>query len=154
MIKTYSKLISSIVWNLLLLSVGAVIFSIGVKAFAIPQGLIMGGFSGVGLLAYYFTDMFSPGVWYFLVNIPVILTEGPGGDLPVQDPRRDVREVGRDLSPALCAVFAGDAGETDKFICERLDGPDFHANSALQAVWLNILTIQGFGYLLRSIKPH
>lgn len=73
MIKTYSKLISSIVWNLLLLSVGATIFSVGVKAFAIPQGLIMGGFSGVGLLAYYFTDLFSPGIWYFLVNIPVIL---------------------------------------------------------------------------------
>jgi uncharacterized membrane-anchored protein YitT (DUF2179 family) len=73
MIKAYRHLISSIVWNLLLLTLGAIIFAMGVRAFAIPQGLIMGGLSGAGLLIYYFTDMLSPGIWYFLVNIPVIL---------------------------------------------------------------------------------
>lgn len=73
MVKTYRNLISSIAWNLTLLTVGAFLFALGVKAFAIPQGLIMGGVSGVGLLVYYFTDMFSPGIWYFLVNIPIIL---------------------------------------------------------------------------------
>jgi uncharacterized membrane-anchored protein YitT (DUF2179 family) len=73
MIKAYRHLISSIIWNLLLLTLGATIFAVGVKAFAIPQGLIMGGLSGAGLLIYYVTDMFSPGVWYFIVNIPIIL---------------------------------------------------------------------------------
>lgn len=71
--KTYRHLISSIAWNLGLLTVGTFIFAVGVRAFAIPQGLIMGGFSGVGLLLFYFTDLLSPGLWYFLVNIPVIL---------------------------------------------------------------------------------
>jgi uncharacterized membrane-anchored protein YitT (DUF2179 family) len=73
MIKAYRQLISSIMWNLLLLTAGTVIFAVGVRAFAIPQGLITGGLSGAGLLIYYFTDMFSPGVWYFIINLPVIL---------------------------------------------------------------------------------
>ncbi len=69
----YRNLISSIAWNLALLTLGAFIFAVGVTTFAIPQGLIMGGFSGVGLLLYYLTDLFSPGIWYFLVNLPVML---------------------------------------------------------------------------------
>jgi uncharacterized membrane-anchored protein YitT (DUF2179 family) len=73
MINAYRHPLSSIAWNLCLLTVGTFIFAIGVKAFAIPQGLIMGGFSGVGLLLFYLTDLLSPGVWYFLVNIPVII---------------------------------------------------------------------------------
>jgi uncharacterized membrane-anchored protein YitT (DUF2179 family) len=73
MSKTYRHLISSIAWNLSLLTVGTFIFALGVRAFAIPQGLIMGGFSGVGLLLYYYTNLLSPGIWYFMLNIPVIL---------------------------------------------------------------------------------
>ncbi|MDJ0784524.1 MAG: YitT family protein [Desulfosarcinaceae bacterium] len=73
MMTAYRNLISSIAWNLALLTLGAFIFAVGVTTFAIPQGLIMGGFSGVGLLLYYLTDLFSPGIWYFLVNLPVML---------------------------------------------------------------------------------
>jgi len=63
--------IFSIAWNLLLITIGALVFSIGVKAIVVPQGFITGGISGVGLLAFYFSDILSPGVWYFMINIPL-----------------------------------------------------------------------------------
>ncbi|MDX9787457.1 MAG: YitT family protein [Desulfobacterales bacterium] len=63
----------NIPWNLFLITVGAVIFSLGLKAIAVPHGFITGGISGVCLLVYYATDIFSPGFWYFIVNIPLFL---------------------------------------------------------------------------------
>jgi len=59
--------------NLLLITTGAFIFAIGVKAVVIPHGLITGGVSGVGLLVYYLTGKLSPGIWYFIINIPIFL---------------------------------------------------------------------------------
>jgi uncharacterized membrane-anchored protein YitT (DUF2179 family) len=65
--------IYSILWSLLLITIGALIFSIGVKAIVVPKGFITGGISGVGLLVYYFSKIFSPGVWYFIINIPLFI---------------------------------------------------------------------------------
>ena len=67
------RLIYSISWNLLLITTGALIFSIGVKAIVVPKGFITGGIAGVSLLAYYFSEIFSPGVWYFIINIPLFI---------------------------------------------------------------------------------
>ena len=69
----YSRFISSIMWNLILISTGAVVFAIGVKAIAIPHGFITGGLSGLSLLFYYVSGLLSPGLWYLLVNIPIFL---------------------------------------------------------------------------------
>ena len=69
----YKKYISAISWNLFLISVGALVFSIGVKAVVVPMGFITGGITGVGLLCYYHTGALSPGVWYFIINIPLFL---------------------------------------------------------------------------------
>lgn len=63
----------SIPWNLWLLMAGSAIFAVGLKAVAMPYGLITGGVSGLGLLLYYVTDLLSPGVWYFLLNVPIML---------------------------------------------------------------------------------
>lgn len=63
----------NIPWNLSLITVGAVIFSIGLKSVAVPHGFITGGISGLCLLVYYTTDIFSPGIWYFIVNIPLFI---------------------------------------------------------------------------------
>jgi len=41
------RYISSISWNMLLITVGALVFSIGVKAIVVPKGLITGGITGV-----------------------------------------------------------------------------------------------------------
>jgi uncharacterized membrane-anchored protein YitT (DUF2179 family) len=73
MTQRYKQLISSIAWNLLLITAGSLIFSIGVKAVAVPQGFITGGITGVSLLCYYFTNTLTPGIWYFVINIPLFL---------------------------------------------------------------------------------
>ena len=67
------QLIFSISRNLLLITIGALIFSIGVKAIVVPKGFITGGIAGVGLLAFYFSKLFSPGIWYLIINIPLFL---------------------------------------------------------------------------------
>lgn len=63
----------SIPWNLFLITVGSVLFAIGLKAIAVPHGFITGGLAGVSLLIYYVTDLWSPGLWYLLVNFPIFL---------------------------------------------------------------------------------
>ena len=65
--------IYSIPWNLVLITIGALIFSIGVKAIVVPKGFITGGISGVGLFAYYFSGLFSPGIWYLIINLPLFI---------------------------------------------------------------------------------
>ena len=63
----------SIPRNLVLMTVGSALIAFAVKAVALPHGLVSGGGSGLSLLAYYVTDIFSPGVWYFLVNVPMFI---------------------------------------------------------------------------------
>ena len=67
------KASASIPYNLLLLTTGALIFGVGIKAIALPHGFISGGLSGVCLLFYYWTGLLSPGILYFLINIPVFI---------------------------------------------------------------------------------
>ncbi len=68
-----SKTISSVSWNLLLITIGSLIYSIGVKSIIVPQNFITGGITGVSLLVYYFTNILSPGIWYFIINTPLFL---------------------------------------------------------------------------------
>jgi uncharacterized membrane-anchored protein YitT (DUF2179 family) len=70
---SYHRFISSVLWNLFLISTGSVIFAIGLKSIAIPHGFITGGISGLSLLFYYVSGYLSPGLWYMLVNIPIFL---------------------------------------------------------------------------------
>jgi uncharacterized membrane-anchored protein YitT (DUF2179 family) len=64
---------SAMAWNLFLITIGALLFSLGLKTIAVSHGFITGGISGISLLLYYFTDMLSPGLWYFLINIPLFI---------------------------------------------------------------------------------
>jgi uncharacterized membrane-anchored protein YitT (DUF2179 family) len=66
-------IVFSVAWNLILLTVGAVVLAIGIKAIAIPHGFITGGFSGLSLLIYYIFKGLSPGIWYFVLNIPLFI---------------------------------------------------------------------------------
>jgi uncharacterized membrane-anchored protein YitT (DUF2179 family) len=61
----------SIPWNLFLITLGSIIIGIGLKAIVIPHGMIVGGFSGAGILIFYYTQSLTPGIWYFIINIPV-----------------------------------------------------------------------------------
>lgn len=65
--------IYSIGWNLILVTFGGVILSIGIKSIAIPNGFISGGFSGFSLLIYHIFGGLSPGIWYFVLNIPLFI---------------------------------------------------------------------------------
>ncbi len=64
---------SSIFWNLLLLTSGAIIIIIGMNAVVIHQNFIPGGLYGLVLLVYYQTKTLSPGLWYALLNIPLCI---------------------------------------------------------------------------------
>jgi uncharacterized membrane-anchored protein YitT (DUF2179 family) len=64
---------SSIPYNLLLITIGSLIFGIGLKGIALPQGFISGGLFGLCLLIYYWTGLFSPGLLYFLLNVPIFI---------------------------------------------------------------------------------
>ena len=66
-------LIYSIGWNLILITVGGVILSVGIKSVVIPNGFISGGFSGLSLLIFYIFKGLSPGTWYFVLNIPLFI---------------------------------------------------------------------------------
>ena len=69
----YHRFISSVLWNLLLISAGSIVFGIGLKSIAVPHGFITGGISGLTLLFYYVSGLLSPGLWYLIVNIPIFL---------------------------------------------------------------------------------
>ncbi len=61
----------SVAWNLILITTGSVLFSLGAKAIVLPHGFIAGGVFGVALLIHYATGALSAGVLYFLMNIPL-----------------------------------------------------------------------------------
>ncbi len=63
---------SSVVWNLTLLTLGSVISAFAINAFAVPNGFIGGGLSGLALLLNNFHDGLSVGEIYFLLNIPLM----------------------------------------------------------------------------------
>ncbi|BBO68452.1 membrane protein [Desulfosarcina alkanivorans] len=69
----YHQFISSVLWNLFLITAGSIVFGIGLKAIAIPHGFITGGISGLTLLFYYVSGLMSPGLWYLIVNVPIFL---------------------------------------------------------------------------------
>jgi uncharacterized membrane-anchored protein YitT (DUF2179 family) len=73
MTKTKRHYSHSIPYNILLLTIGSLIFGIGVKAIALPHGFITGGLSGLSLLIYYWTGLLSPGSIYFIINIPIFI---------------------------------------------------------------------------------
>ncbi len=69
----FQKISYSVPWNLFLITLGSVIIGIGLKSIVIPHGMITGGFSGTGILIYYYTKTLTPGIWYFVLNIPVFI---------------------------------------------------------------------------------
>lgn len=69
----YHRVISNVLWNLLLITAGSIVFAIGLKSIAVPHGFITGGISGLTLLLYYVSGFLSPGLWYLIVNVPIFL---------------------------------------------------------------------------------
>jgi len=69
----FRSLTFTVPWNLFLITVGAGIAAVAIKAVALPKALISGGMSGLCLLLYYFTGRLTPGQWYLLINVPIFL---------------------------------------------------------------------------------
>ncbi|PIE61728.1 MAG: hypothetical protein CSA29_01780 [Desulfobacterales bacterium] len=69
----FKNMTYSVPWNLFLITLGSIIFALGVKGIIIPHGMITGGFSGLGLLLLYTTNLMTPGLWYLILNIPVFI---------------------------------------------------------------------------------
>ena len=67
----YRSTPKAIVWNLLLLTLGSVLFAIGINGAVINNSFITGGAYGAALLLWYKTDLLSPPLWYLLFNVPL-----------------------------------------------------------------------------------
>lgn len=62
-----------IAYNLFLLTVGNIIYAIGINSIIIPQHFLSGGAMGVALIAHYFVPALNAGYAYFLLNIPLFV---------------------------------------------------------------------------------
>ncbi len=60
-------------WNILLITLGSIIFSLALKGIVVHHQFIPGGVFGIGLLIYYVTPVLSAGIWFFLLNIPLFV---------------------------------------------------------------------------------
>ena len=71
-LQSYNKaLAESVIWNLLWLTLGAVLMAICIQSVAAPHGFLSGGVMGVGLLVNYWTGTLTPLVWYSMLCVPV-----------------------------------------------------------------------------------
>ena len=70
---TRRQLLQSVPWNLFLLTIGPLFFSVGAQSIAAPHGFLTGGLFGSGLLTWYATGLLTPALWYLLFNVPMFL---------------------------------------------------------------------------------
>ncbi len=63
----------SVPWNLFLLTVGSIIYIIGMNGVVMHHNFIPGGLYGFCLFLYYKTGQLSPGTFYLLLNIPLFV---------------------------------------------------------------------------------
>jgi len=60
-------------WNLFLLTVGSFLVAFAIKCVAVPHGLLSSGVSGLALIGFHFIPALDAGVWYFLLNLPIMV---------------------------------------------------------------------------------
>jgi uncharacterized membrane-anchored protein YitT (DUF2179 family) len=65
--------ITSVIWNILLITLGSLVYAIGAEAILVHHKFIIGGMYGTALLIYYKSNLLSPAIWYFLFNIPLLI---------------------------------------------------------------------------------
>ncbi|MEG6551353.1 YitT family protein [Desulfocurvibacter africanus] len=63
----------SVWWNLLLIIVGSAVQAFGLKAIAVQHGFVASGVFGAGMLINYATGWLTPGIFYFLLNLPLFV---------------------------------------------------------------------------------
>jgi uncharacterized membrane-anchored protein YitT (DUF2179 family) len=65
--------LATVCWDILLITLGSFIFSVGVESILVHQKFILGGLYGTCLFIYYKTNLLSPGQWFFILNIPLLI---------------------------------------------------------------------------------
>lgn len=65
---------TSALWDILLLTLGSLVYAIGAEAILVHHKFVIGGIYGTALLIYYKSNILSPGIWYLLLNIPLLIT--------------------------------------------------------------------------------
>jgi uncharacterized membrane-anchored protein YitT (DUF2179 family) len=60
-------------WNVGILTVGAVIIAVAVKGIGLPHQFIAGGVSGISLILVYTTDVLSLTSWFLILNLPLFV---------------------------------------------------------------------------------
>ena len=63
----------SVAWNLFLLTIGSIIYIIGMNGIVVHHSFIPGGVYGLALFIYYKTGGFSPSLNFLLLNIPLFI---------------------------------------------------------------------------------
>ncbi len=58
-------------WNLFLITLGAVLFAVGINGIVIQNDFITGGIFGAALLLTHHLNFASPSIWFFLLNVPL-----------------------------------------------------------------------------------
>jgi uncharacterized membrane-anchored protein YitT (DUF2179 family) len=67
----HRDIVYSVPWNLMLITSGALIYSVALKGIAEPHGFVPAGLFGVSVLIQTLTDTLGAGLWYLLLNIPM-----------------------------------------------------------------------------------
>jgi uncharacterized membrane-anchored protein YitT (DUF2179 family) len=73
MLSIFRKFKYSVGWNLMLLTIGSLMFVVGVNGVVVHNTFITGGLYGACLLIYYKTGWLSPGLLYLILNIPLCI---------------------------------------------------------------------------------
>ena len=63
----------TVLWNLLLITVGCILCAATIKGILIPKEFLAGGVTGLSLLIYYVLPSLPLGVIYFILNIPLFI---------------------------------------------------------------------------------
>lgn len=73
MLKIKNKKIKKILFDLLTLTAGSIIFATGVACFLDPNSIAPGGISGVAIIITKFIDFIPTGTLIALINVPILL---------------------------------------------------------------------------------
>ena len=73
MTKKLNKKYIEFIWDIFLLTLGSLVFAVGVACFLDPNSIASGGVSGIAIIITKFTDVLSTGTVIALINVPILL---------------------------------------------------------------------------------
>ncbi len=66
--------IRRILWDLLLCICGSAVFSVALNMFAVPNGIVLGGLTGLGTIVNHFFPSVPIGSFIFVLNVPLFIS--------------------------------------------------------------------------------